>query len=472
MPRTEDKGNEWPPRSATEADIDSWEERLEEEREAKRVNDEIDRLIELERQELKKRKPQAKLLLLGQSEAGKSTLLKNFQLHFAPKAFHAEAEAWRAVIHLNLVRAVNFILESLHIPTQAPSPASSSVSYRSTSSLSTVSSGSRHGNSDALRALRMRLSPLRQVELILHRRLSVEGPSPTSPREQERGQPSAPPRQPDLAVKVRSGWKALARIRRPTSSTNQDELQDTRQIIDACADDIVALWADESVQAGLRERKIDLEDHYIFFLDNASRVSSLRYIPSTEDILRARLQTIGVEEHRLALETVDAGSEWIFYDVEGCRGQRAAWAPFFDDVNAMIFLCPMSNFDVTLKEDPTINSLLDSFNLWKSICESKLLADATFILFLNKMDLLNKKLKSGVKFSDYVSVYKDQPNDAENIALYFRRKLSAVHKHASPKARALHIHMTCAIDTKTMSTILKRVKDVILITTLKDTAMI
>lgn len=471
MPRSEDKVNEWPPRSATEADLSCWEERLEEEREAKRINDEIDRLIELERQELKKRKPQAKLLLLGQSEAGKSTLLKNFQLHFAPKAFHAEAEAWRAVIHLNLVRAVNYILEGLHIPTQTPSSnSSSSVSYRSTSSLSTVSSGSRHGSPDSLRALRMRLSPLRQVELILHRRLCVESSS-GAPPERSSSTSSSSPRQPDLSVKVRSGWKALARIRRPTSSTSQDELQDTRQIIDACGDDIVALWADDAVQAGLRERKIDLEDHYIYFLNNAARVAALRYIPSTEDILRARLQTVGVEEHRLALET-DSGCEWVFYDVEGCRGQRAAWAPFFDDVNAMIFLCPMSNFDVPLKEDPTVNSLLDSFNLWKTICESKLLADATFILFLNKMDLLHQKLKSGIKFSDYVSLYKDQPNDAENIALYFRRKLSAVHKQSSPKPRALHIHMTCAIDTKTMSTILKRVKDVILITTLKDTAMI
>ena len=67
----------------------------------------------------------------------------------------------------------------------------------------------------------------------------------------------------DLSVKVRAGWKALARVRRPTSSTHQDELQDTRQIIDACADDIITLWEDETVQAGLRERKIALEDHYV-----------------------------------------------------------------------------------------------------------------------------------------------------------------------------------------------------------------
>ncbi|THH01144.1 hypothetical protein EW026_g1508 [Hermanssonia centrifuga] len=275
--------NQWPPPSPilAEGELQSAL-RTQEEKEAKRINDEIDRQIELERQELKKRKPQAKILLLGQSEAGKSTLLKNFQLHFAPKAFEADGEAWRAVIHLNLVRAVNFILEAL--ATSPPPP--------------------------------------------------------------------------------------------PPSVTTESD------------------------------------------------------------------------------------------------GVSAAWAPYFDDVNAMIFLCPMANFDRVLAEDPTVNSLLDSFQIWKTICESKLLADATFILFLNKMDLLKVKLNAGIVFSEYVSLYKDQPNDADYIAQYFKRKFSAVHKHSSPKARALHIHTSCAIDTATMSTILTRVKDVILWSILKDMTMV
>lgn len=51
----------------------------------------------------------------------------------------------------------------------------------------------------------------------------------------------------------------------------------------------------------------------------------------TADILRARLSTTGVEEHRLVLETgSEKGKEWIIYDVGGFRSQRAAWAPFFD----------------------------------------------------------------------------------------------------------------------------------------------
>jgi hypothetical protein len=36
----------------------------------------------------------------------------------------------------------------------------------------------------------------------------------------------------------------------------------------------------------------------------------------------------------------------------------AAWAPFFDDVNAIIFLAPISCFDQVLAEDPSINRLV------------------------------------------------------------------------------------------------------------------
>ena len=61
----------------------------------------------------------------GQSESGKSTMLKNFQLYFTPKALQAETDAWRAVIHLNLVRSVNFVLDVLssHTAAAATQPA-------------------------------------------------------------------------------------------------------------------------------------------------------------------------------------------------------------------------------------------------------------------------------------------------------------------------------------------------------------
>lgn len=192
------------------------------------------------------------LTLTGPAEAGKSTLLKNFQLLFAPKAFQAEADVWRAVVHLDVVRAVNFVLAAI----SNPPPTSLNVVGRG------QSQPSGRVPADHLRALRMRLSPLRQVELILHKRICGDSPvsSPTiSSSLDPPGRPSS--RAPETSIRARPGWKALSEIKRPTSPV-QDDLQGSRQIIDACKEDIVALWNDPTVQSLMRDRTVALTDYH------------------------------------------------------------------------------------------------------------------------------------------------------------------------------------------------------------------
>lgn len=98
----------------------------------------------------------------------------------------------------------------------------------------------------------------------------------------------------------------------------------------------------------------------------------------------------------------------------------AAWAPYFDDVNAIIFLAPISGFDQTLADDPLVNRLVrgilgapcrarrsyaakhpsiqeDSLMLWKAVCSNSLLSKVELVLFLNKCDILKVKLESGVR---------------------------------------------------------------------------
>ncbi|KAG8802553.1 hypothetical protein FRC17_006385, partial [Serendipita sp. 399] len=81
------------------------------ERDAVKRSKEIDEWLQKEKttrdKERKKRKT-SKILLLG-----KSTTLKNFQLHYAPKAFEAERMQWKTVIHLNIVRSIRKINDAL-----------------------------------------------------------------------------------------------------------------------------------------------------------------------------------------------------------------------------------------------------------------------------------------------------------------------------------------------------------------------
>ena len=70
-------------------------------------------------------------------------------------------------------------------------------------------------------------------------------------------------------------------------------------------------------------------------------------------------------------------------------------------MDAIIFLAPISGFDQALLEDRTINRLEDSVLLWKAVCSSKLLANVDLILFLNKCDILEKKLRSGIQYVSF-----------------------------------------------------------------------
>ncbi|KAH9938925.1 G-alpha-domain-containing protein [Amylocystis lapponica] len=450
--------NIWPPPLPTRETELEKALRLEEEREAKKISDEIDRAIERERQELRRNCMQEKILLLGQAESGKSTMLKNFQLNFAPAAFHAETEAWRAVIHLNLVHSVIFILDLLQGGTShgEPDPKTSDPK-------------------DDHRLLRMRLTPLRQVEMILEKCLEVSSydrsPSTDSDSSWDTGKAS------EISVRGGSGWKALVQSRkeRHTRFSGQHELDNARQILEACRDDMVSLWEDPSIQEILREHGVALQEQPGFFLDQIQRIATVAYNPTPEDILRARLRTIGVEEHHVELETVPSEKvrEWIFYDVGGHRGQRAAWAPFFEDVNAMIFLCSIAAFDQNLSEDHTVNRLVDSMKLWKTICSSSLLKNTTFILLLNKFDILKTKLESGIQFSDWFDSYTDS-NESENVTSYLKGVFKGFHKECSSasRKRQLHVHATCAVDTTMMSIVLGSIRDVILFNTLQETNLI
>jgi guanine nucleotide-binding protein alpha-1 subunit len=60
-------------------------------------------------------------------------------------------------------------------------------------------------------------------------------------------------------------------------------------------------------------------------------------LPLLDDVLKARLKTVGVTEHCFALKPSVVGYgfnsplDWKIYDVGGARHQRQAWAPYFTD---------------------------------------------------------------------------------------------------------------------------------------------
>jgi guanine nucleotide-binding protein subunit alpha len=311
----EDISSHWPPIADFSDETPTQrEERLEHEREAKRINDEIDAQIEIEKSERRRRRPDIRIILLGaylishilfhlrtftpssfplilfflglsrtgQAESGKSTILRNFQLKYAPNAFHAEAAAWRAVIDLNLVRSVTFLLnlleESSPITTASTADtgngggssgigsSSGGVDTRPTSPSGTQIMPLRRLTDD-LRRLRVSLSPLRSIEESLARFISPEH-YPRRVGSMGASSPSvALPTDRAFEVSVRSGsrWKTLFKgsgdggALSKMKSQEFEEVQNARRVIEACREDIVALWNHPAVRASLADQSVALE---------------------------------------------------------------------------------------------------------------------------------------------------------------------------------------------------------------------
>ena len=65
------------------------------------------------------------------------------------------------------------------------------------------------------------------------------------------------------------------------------------------------------------------------------------------------------------------------FDVGGQRDERRKWIQCFNDVTAIIFVTASSGYNLMLREDPTMNRLRESLDLFKSIWVNRSVQCAT-----------------------------------------------------------------------------------------------
>jgi GTPase SAR1 family protein len=82
-----------------------------------------------------------------------------------------------------------------------------------------------------------------------------------------------------------------------------------------------------------------------------------------------------------------------FIDVGGQRAERRKWIHCFDDVVAVIFFASLSEYDQTLAEAIDTNRMSESISLFKQLLALKFFESTPVILFLNKYDLFEEKIK-------------------------------------------------------------------------------
>ncbi len=240
-------------------------------------------------------------MVSGQAESGKSTTLKAFKLQYAPRQFAKELELWSAVILHNLIAGINSILDVLNLYEKEhgldeTSPLSNSNNIprrnRNQQQQTHIVPMSRE-----LITLRLRLRLLVKCDASIRAWLDptispasnsppISGSkygsefSPSSPGSssgfenfpgpsnimQRRGS------QPDLAVRATYGQGfGINFLKRAANSGDAEpykaairekDYQAARTVIQACAEDMQALWTDPTVKAILGDLQVDLSERY------------------------------------------------------------------------------------------------------------------------------------------------------------------------------------------------------------------
>ena len=238
---------------------------------------------------------------------------------------------------------------------------------------------------------------------------------------------------------------------------------------DGIADAIKLLWR----TAGLK-RHFDKLAHssYVlcqapYFLDNIERISMPGYIPSVQDVLRARIKTTGISETRFKIRSGHYSPSICMIDVGGQISERKKWIHCFESVTAILFCVSLSEYDQVLLEDPSQSRLLDSLLLFESIVNSQWFKSTIIVLFLNKVDLFKNKLVVS-PLSCYFEDYDGPPNDFEHAVSFIQSKFLALNYSGLP----IYTHLTCAMDTRQIETVFAAIRETILSRALKDTGLL
>ncbi|KPP71342.1 Guanine nucleotide-binding protein subunit alpha-13-like [Scleropages formosus] len=225
---------------------------------------------------------------------------------------------------------------------------------------------------------------------------------------------------------------------------------------------IRSLWADSGVQNAYdRRREFQLGESVKYFLDSLDKIGQPDYLPTQQDILLARRPTKGIHEYDFEIKNVP----FKMVDVGGQRSERRRWFECFDSVTSILFLVSSSEFDQVLMEDRQTNRLTESLNIFETIVNNRVFSNVSIILFLNKTDLLEEKVRT-VAIKDYFPEYEGEPHNLADVQKFLVECFRS--KRRDQPQKPLYHHFTTAINTENIRLVFRDVKDTILHDNLKQ----
>lgn len=228
---------------------------------------------------------------------------------------------------------------------------------------------------------------------------------------------------------------------------------------------ITELWKNEKIQEVWQTKRSTfiIIDNANYFLDDAERAYTKEYVPTTQDVLNCRIMTTGINETQFQQNN----QTFHVVDVGGQRSERKKWIHQFDSVSSVIFVTSLADYDQSLREDVDENRTKESIKLFKNTINSDVFFKIPIILFLNKVDLFQEKIKVSpltTAFPDYQG-----GNDEQTALDYIVKQYTDQNEN---NERTVYHHVTHATDTKAMGVIWASVSDIVTRAALKDIGLL
>lgn len=179
------------------------------------------------------------------------------------------------------------------------------------------------------------------------------------------------------------------------------------------------------------------------------------YVPTNEDMLHARQRTTGSQKTTFTKDKIT----WELVDVGGQRPERAKWEFVMKEgAHAVIFFAALDEFNMISSEEKEKKTKMEiSMDVFSEVLNSPVTKGTCTLLFLNKVDLFEKKIQNPASFKEFQkSLEYSGPPKVEDCFNFVKDKFTSLIKDENAD---LHCHITCALDTEAMTTVFQAVKE-------------
>uniref|UniRef100_A0A8C6U266 Guanine nucleotide-binding protein subunit alpha n=1 Tax=Neogobius melanostomus TaxID=47308 RepID=A0A8C6U266_9GOBI len=322
----------------------------EEAKEARRINDEIERQLRRDKRDSRR---ELKLLLLGTGESGKSTFIKQMRIIHGAGYSDEDKRGFTKLVYQNIYTAMQSMIratETLKIPYKYEHNTANANIIRDVD-VEKVSMFQNH-HVDAIKSL-----------------WNDPGIQEAYDRRREY----------QLSDSTKYYLNAMDRISEPSYLPTQQDVLRVRV-----------------PTTGIIEYPFDLQSVIFRYVEDMERTHDRSKLKICAEVLMALL---------FLAPRQDGGRG-------GQRSERRKWIHCFENVTSIMFLVALSEYDQVLVESDNENRMEESKALFRTIITYPWFQNSSVILFLNKKDLLEEKIMYS-HLVDYFPEYDGPQRDAQ-----------------------------------------------------------